>query len=97
MSYVFEVTDKSGKRIHLSQERWTHIRKKHPEVENAEELEETIKEPDKITFPKLDEKAGFYYKYFKHRPSSYKYLLVLVKYLNGEGYIVTAYYEDKIK
>ena len=40
---------------------------------------------------------GFYYKYFKHKPLPYKYLLVLVKYLNGEGYVVTTYYEDKIK
>jgi len=97
MVYLFEAVDKTGRKIHLSKERWTHIRKKHPEVVDIDEIEETLKNPDKVTFPKLDENAGLYYKYFKHRHSPYKYLLVLVKYLNGEGYIVTAYYEDKIK
>ena len=97
MTHVFEVTDKIGKKIHLTKERWKHIRKKHPEVVNIEEVDETVKNPDKITFPKLDASVSFYYKYFKHRTSPYKYLLVIVKYLNGEGYVITSYYEDKIK
>jgi hypothetical protein len=94
---IFEVTDKSGRKIHLTKERWSHIRKKHPEVENIEEVKEAIGNPTKITFPKFDNSVGFYYKYFKHKASPDKFLLVLVKYLNGAGYVVTAYYEDKIK
>ena len=96
MSNIFEIKDKNGKEIRLTKEQWKHIRKKHPEVENTEEIEETLKRPDKITFPKIDDTIGFYYKYFKNRPSPQNYLLVLVKYLNGDGYVITAYYEDKI-
>lgn len=77
--YIFEITDKSGRKIHLTKERWAHIRKKHPEVENVDEIEEAIKNPTKITFPKFDDSVGFYYKYFKQLPSPDKYLLVLVK------------------
>lgn len=94
---LFETIDKTNRKIRLTKERWSHIRKKHPEVENLEDVEETVKNPTKITFPKIDESVGFYYKYFKNRPSHHKYLLVLVKYLNGDGYVMTAYYEDKIK
>ena len=94
MNFIFEAKDKTGRMIHLSLERWKHIRKKHPEIENSEEIQETIINPTKITFPKIDESVGFYYKYFKNKSPSY--LLVLVKYLNGTGYIITAYYEDKI-
>ena len=97
MKNIFETTDKTGRRIHLSKERWSHIRKKHPEIENHEELEMAIKNPDKITRYGSDDSIGFYYKYFKHKPSPDKYLLVLVKYLNGQGYVITAYLEDKIK
>lgn len=36
MDYVFEIIDKSGRKIHLTKERWTHIRKKHLEIEETE-------------------------------------------------------------
>ncbi len=48
MSKVFEISDKIGRKIYLSKERWKHIRKKHPEVEEIEEIKETINKPDKI-------------------------------------------------
>ena len=49
MSNVIEIFDKTKRKIHLSKERWRYIRKKHPEVEEIEEIEETINKPDKIT------------------------------------------------
>ena len=76
---------------------WTHIRKKHPEVENIEELKETIGKPDKITNIHVDETIYYYYKFYKQIPPPNRFLLVVVKYLNSEGFIITAYYEDKIK
>jgi len=80
----------------LSKERWKHIRKKHPEVENEELIKETIEKPDRITDYHLDETICYFYKYYKHKPSE-KYLLVVVKYLNEHGYVLSAYYEDKIR
>lgn len=97
MDYVFEIIGKSSKKIHLSKERWAHIRKKHPEVENLELMKETIRNPDKITDYLFDETIHYYYKYFKDKKSPTKYLLISVKYLNGEGYVVTAYFEKHIK
>ncbi len=97
MQYLFEITDKTGKKIHLSKERWNHIRKKHPEVEEAEEVEQTIRNPDKIERYDFDETIDHYHKYFKHKKSPAKYLFVSVKYLNGEGYIVTAFFTKNIK
>jgi len=35
MDYVFEIIDKSGRKIHLSKERWNkHIRLEHPNIAN---------------------------------------------------------------
>lgn len=48
MDYVFEIKDKSGRKIHLSKERWRHIREYHTDVENSEEILETIRKPDKM-------------------------------------------------
>jgi len=36
----------------------------------------------------------FYYKFYKNLS---KYLLVSVKYLNGEGFVITAFYTSKIE
>lgn len=97
MAIIFEVIDKKGRKIHLSSERWTHIRKKHPEVELYELIEETIIKPDKITDYDPDETILYYYKHYKHRPTSEKFLQVIVKYLNQEGFVLTAQFKPYIR
>jgi len=62
-----------------------------------EEIKEALQKPDKITTFSFDEDIKYYYKYVKSRVSSAKYLLAIVKYLNGEGYIITSYFVRHIK
>lgn len=97
MDYVLEITDKTGRKIHLSKKQWTHIRKKHPEVEDLEILKEGLEKPDKITDYSYDSSVRYYYKYFKDKQPPKRFLCIAIKYLNGEGYIITAYFEKKIK
>lgn len=97
MKYLLEVADKSGRKIHLTKKQWSHIRKKHPEVENLEDIEQTLKMPLKIIEYSIDESVRYYYKNFKHHSPPDNYLLVLVKYLNGEGYVITSYFTEKLK
>lgn len=77
MFNIFEVIDKTGRKIHLSKERWSHIRKKHPEMENYEEILMTLENPDKISSNLFDETTCFYVKYFKHKKSPKNYIVVL--------------------
>ncbi len=94
MVWITEITDTSGRRIHLSKERWSHILK-HPEMANQiEQIRETLERPDTIIHPKLDPQVHFYFKYYKEKT---EYLFISVKYLNGEGFIITSHYTDKIK
>ena len=97
MSIIFEILDKTGRKIHLSQERWKHIRIKHPEVEDPEMIKETLGMPDKITDYRYEYQINYYYKYYKNRSSPEKFLLVVVKYLNDHGFVLSPYFEDKIK
>ena len=98
MDIVFEITDKTGRKISLTKKQWSHITKKHPQVADyQEEIKETLKNPLKITDYSLDENVRYYYKYLKHRISPKKYLLVIVKYLNGRGFIISAFFEKHIK
>lgn len=94
MTRILETKDKTGRNIYLTQERLNHIQK-HPEMaDQIEQIKDTLKSPDIITKFPYDRKARFYYRYYKERN---EHLLVLVKYLNGEGFIITSFYTDKVK
>ncbi len=94
MDWIFEIKDKSGREIHLSRERWKHIIHEHPEVSPYwEELKETLRNPLNIV-PYEPDELYYYYKYFKANQPPY--LLVIVKYLNGRGFIITAYFTSNI-
>ena len=93
--YIFEIIDKSERKIHLSKERWgKHIRQIHPEIREPEEIKEVLKNPEVITQSDRDENVRWYYKYNKQRK---RYFKVSVKYLNGKGYVITAHYTRKIE
>lgn len=96
MEYVFQITDKSERIIHLTKERWTHIRKKHPEIENPEIIKDCIENFDKISSYGYDSTVHYFYRFYKHKESSNRYLCVAIKYLNGKGYVITAYFSNKI-
>ena len=94
---VLEINDKTGKKVYLTNERYRHILK-HPHTHNIlEEIRETLETPLKVVDYTLEEEIKFYYRYYKEKKSKARFLRVIVKYLNGEGFIVTAHYIDKIK
>jgi len=90
--FVINIKDKE---IYLTKERWLHIIKEHPEIINyIQYLEEILQNPTKILDYERDKKVKYYYKYYKEKS---QYLLTIVKYLNGKGFIITAYFVGKIK
>ncbi len=98
MDYVFEIIDKTGRRIRLTKRQWRETTLKHPNMAAyLEEIKETLIRPNVITDYSIDESVRYYYKYFKHIKSRNKYLLVIVKYLNGEGFIIKSYFESRTK
>ena len=101
MSNIFEIIDKRGKRIHLSKERWTHITSPispHAYMVNyLEEIKQTLEKPDKILEDDFSESIKYFYKFYKHSKKPKRYLCVAINYLNGEGYVLTAYATKDIK
>ena len=95
---LFEVTDKSGRTIYITRERWSHIASEHPAVaDRVEEIKEALSTPLAIRESENDPKVRLYYRYYKNIKLKEKYLLVVVKYLNGEGVIITSHYVNRIK
>ena len=98
IKYGTEVKDKNGRSIYLTNERYEHI-KKHPETRHPDMLgiiEQTIKNPHTVRDYFLDPNIRYYYSYHNDRKSKAKYLRLIVKYLNGEGFIITAYFVANI-
>lgn len=95
MNILFEITDKTGRRIRMTKERWNHIQREHPQISNIEEIKNALEMPLRISPSKYNpEEVKWYYSFNKlHK----LYLFVAVKYLNGEGFIITSYYVSRIK
>ncbi|HLC31393.1 MAG TPA: hypothetical protein VJK51_01890 [Candidatus Nanoarchaeia archaeon] len=91
---IFEVIDKTTRKIKLTQKSWKHIRDEHPEIEDQEEIASALKIPNKILSSDRDESVAWYFFYKKERR---EYLKVSVKYLNGEGFIITAHHTSKLQ
>jgi len=92
----FEVIDKTGRKIRLTGKQWKHIKQDHPEIRDEEVLKETLEKPIKITQP-YEGTKNYYYNYYKHRKGLDKYLMVIVNYLNGKGFVISAFYVNYIR
>ena len=90
----FEVTSKLDKRVYVTKSRWELIIKtKHLEMEGKEkEIKGTLTNPDEIRQSVSDDSVYLYYKNHGRLLVS-----VVVKHKNGDGFIITAYYTDRIK
>ncbi len=98
MRIIFEITDKTGRKIRLTEKQRKHIQK-HPHMhvyESIERIKDTIKNPTTIRYNENDETVSYFYKEFRDMGILERYLLVSVKYLNGEGFIITSFYTNKI-
>ena len=98
MHIKFEVKDKTNHKLRMTDWNWQHIIRKHPEISSEKEkIIETLEKPDKINVSLRDENIRYYYKYYKHISHNYKFLRAIVKYLNGEGFIISSQFMQKIK
>jgi len=80
--------------VRITQSHWDRIvLYKHPSIKDKEDdVKEALKIPDEIRVSKSDNKVLLYYKKLEKY-----YICVVVKILNGEGFIITAYITENIK
>ncbi len=94
---VFKVISKVGKVVTLDENRWRHVLE-HPEMRNQlDRIKETVANPDEVRESVHDFSVLLFYKLYTETPVTEKYLLVVVKILDREGFIVTAFFTDRVK
>ena len=54
-----------------------------------EEIKQTLVNPDKTINSIYDDYKSNYYKYYKNKK---RYLRIIIKYLNGDGFVISAYF-----
>ncbi len=84
---VFTETDPFGDNIELTDERWQHITRRHPELAgHLDDLQATIREPNVIYRDRTDPRKHYYYRLVGHR-----YLMAIVL-KTAAPFIATAHF-----
>jgi len=91
------LTDHQGRKIRLMVERRMHILG-HPELKDQfERIRETVEKPTVIVVTPSDETVHVYHRYHASTPVTSKYLLVIVKILEEDAFVLTAFFSSRQK
>ncbi|MHB8629997.1 MAG: hypothetical protein ACYDBJ_28580 [Aggregatilineales bacterium] len=90
-------TAHQGRPIRLTQERWQHILE-HPEMtEQRERIIETLVSPDIIIATEADPDVHTYHRLYPQTLVTRKYLIVAIKVLADDAFILTAFFSRRLK
>jgi hypothetical protein len=91
------LTDYRGRGIRLTAERRAHILE-HPEMAaQFERIVETITAPETVIVTAADATIHVYHRYYETTPVTSKFLLVAVKVLAEDAFVLTAFFSRREK
>ena len=93
---IRKVKDYADRWVRLTAERWRHVLR-HPEMPGQErKLRRTLREPDVVCASRLDASVHLYYRLYSRSPVGRKYLMVAVKILDRDAYVITAFFTGQV-
>lgn len=94
---MITLRDFNDRAIRLTDERLAHILE-HSEMQGQEQrIAETLLAPDSVILSHHDSTVHLYHRLFEETPVTRKYLVVAVKYLEQDAFVITAFFTDKEK
>jgi len=91
------LADYQGYPVRLTEERLRHILD-HPEMAILQDkIEETLKYPEQVRASNTDYQVILNYRYYFNTLVGDKWLCVVVKYLDNDAFLLTAYLTNRIK
>jgi hypothetical protein len=92
---MITIYSKNNVSVRLTDERWAHIIRRHPEMKDQKgRVLETVENPDYILEGDYEELLAV--RFFKETPLTQKFLVVIYKEVSEyDGFIVTAYFTRK--
>jgi len=86
-----------GRAVRLTDERLAHILE-HPEMRAMDaEIEQVLRAPQLVRRSRSDMSAQLYYSFYAQTEVGGKWLCVVVKFVEGDAFVVTAYLTDRPK
>jgi len=97
MSLVFEVLAYDRRRVRLTEVQWLHMVFFHPEVEFEQaKIREVLENPE-VVVKGATPNTRIHYRFYESTPVASKYLAVVVKVLDKEGFIITGYFTERVR
>ena len=91
------IRDCFGQAVRLTEERMAHILE-HPEMSGmGMEIERVLTKPHTVRRSRSDDAVRLFYEYYAQTIVGGKWLCVVVKCLQDDAFVVTAYLTDKPK
>jgi hypothetical protein len=91
------IRDCFGHAVRITDERMAHILE-HPEMKDmGGEIERVLTEPQTVRLSRSDDAVRLFYEFYARTIVGGKWLCVVVKYSEGDAFVVTAYLTDKPK
>lgn len=92
-----KLQDCFGHHVRLTDERLAHILE-HPEMKDlTARIEEALSAPKLVRGSRWDPSVRLFHRFQTATPVGDKWLCVVVKYTDGDAFVVTAYLTDKPK
>lgn len=90
--------DVFGNNVRLTDERLRHVRVTHPELaRQLSKVKNTLSRPDRVVASKADAGVKLFYRYWEKTPVGAKHLCVVVKSIEEDYFVLTAYFTDTVK
>ena len=95
MVYFQDIRNRS---VRLTDERLHHLETDHPEMAGQIlRIAEILADPDRIVRSRTDATVELFYKWYASTPVTAKFLCVVVKALQDNPFMITAYHTDAVK
>jgi len=91
------ITDYAGRVVRLTQERLRHIREHIEMLRQEPKIRDVLRDPDVVWSSHRDSSVHLYYRHYARSPVGSKQLLVAVKVLEEDAFVLTAFFTDEVK
>ena len=91
------IVDYANRAVRLTDERLLHIYE-HPEMSGQERrIRETLEKPDAVVTSHKDSSVHIYYRHYARSPVGSKQLMVAVKILEQDAFVITAFFTNEVE
>ena len=89
--------DRFDRDVRLTDERIAHILEHAEMVGQLDRVEKTVREPDIVVRSQCDPNVHLYHKHYSTTPVTEKDLLVAIKMMQTDAFVLTVFFTDTIK